>query len=1213
MAHNKQVAPQLSVKHAERRAYRRHPVHLHASYSTGQDNGLPCEIRDLCIGGMYLVQGPQQTVPFPTKGKTITLRCAFPSPASNEQLLFKARIVRSDGRHCGIAFIDPDLSVLQRLLAHVRQHPQSVQNGAIGNPKETAARDAISLPINDLIRSCRELAASTVIPLARDFLESCRERIFSNAESIKDSAEKNAHFNALIILSDNGDQFMEEFSLAVQHRLDTGPATCQPLEQQSDPARQQRLALVEDDVFEDWLATTDMINHVETRNLEQLTQLAQRLGILFQTTIDSENNPFGAAAFAHAFQSTIKKLDLQQPVLQLCYSIFKQLLTRQGNQLYRQMNQLLIDHGVLPKLEYVASSPPAIKKDIQRQRTSDQSREDLPQTGEAGALHNEGSGTPIAAPNLYQVVDQLRTLQQAIRNQAGHSATDAGHQQTLQAAAQNGQPWTCHPENSGPRGAAPEHESAAHPDLPQYGATEILDALSALPNSSILQRVDGTYDYDYLTPIQSLLAERNGSTGVIAVRERNIMSVAGNIFQSLLQDMLIASNVKSWMQRLEIPLLKLALQDDSLFLDKNHVARQVVNKIAQLELYGRNDSLGSNNAIHRKIDHLLDQIAQQPEANSETFSRALKELEHLIQIQEEAYTANLKDLISACEQEQQLLGDPQLASPGGMTDDRLNHLLVSEDKCLLQSDVEEETQEWLRKVQRLKVGEWLLFREEGSPPQRLRLAWIGKHRDRYVFVNLQGLREATLTPEGLALRLSQQTALILENADDPALDRAQYDMLQNLHHQLLHETTHDQLTGLLNRREFERLTREALQGGDNNGRGHILCYLDLNQFDVINSRYGYEAGDQLLREITTLLQESINEEALLARLGGDDFAMLLKECTVDEAREKLQLLLDSTANCHFIYDGKHFTTSLSIGLVPLFTGISNITELLQAGESSCRIAQEKGNNHVHIYRHDDESLTRKQELLHWLSRVDEALESDTLELRCQPIVPITAQGYGKPHHSEILLAMCDEQGTPVSPEGFILAAEHYNRMPAIDRRVIRAVFHWMRENAPLLAETGGFAINLSGRSLNDDDFKSHILSAIRSSQVPVEHLCFEVTETAGINNLSSAADFILAVKDTGCSFSLDDFGSGMSSYGYLKKLPVDYLKIDGAFVKEMDKNPEDYAVVKSITEIGHFMGKKIIAEYVESEAILALLREIGVDYAQGYAVGKPRLLRELRT
>ncbi|MFQ5488418.1 MAG: DUF1631 family protein, partial [Gammaproteobacteria bacterium] len=521
--------------------------------------------------------------------------------------------------------------------------------------------------------------------------------------------------------------------------------------------------------------------------------------------------------------------------------------------------------------------------------------------------------------------------------------------------------------------------------------------------------------------------------------------------------------------------------------------------------------------------------------------------------------------------------------------------------------------EWLSKVQRLRVGEWLLFNEGGDTPQRLRLAWIGKCRDRYVFVNLRGLRETTLTPEALAQKLRAGTAVVLENAEDPALDRAQYNMLQNLHRHLLHETTHDQLTGLLNRREFERLTREALQHSSPANRGHILCYLDLNQFDVINSRCGYEAGDRLLIEVTGLLQQACNEKTPLARLAGDDFAMLLEDCTIDEAEERLHLLLKHTAKYRFIYDGKHYPTSLSIGLVPLFTGISNITELLQAGEAGCRLAQEKGGDPIHIYQQDDEPLTRKQELLHWLSRVDEALENDTFELRCQPIVPITTQGYDKPHHSEILLAMSDEQGNPISPEAFILAAEHYNRMPDIDRWIVRAVLRWMKEHATVLDETGGFAINLSGRSLNDNDFKDFILSEIRNSQVPVERLCFEVTETAGIDNLSSAADFILAVKDTGCSFSLDDFGSGMSSYGYLKNLPVDYLKIDGAFIKEIDKNPEDYAVVKSITEIGHFMGKKIIAEYVESDTILALLREIGVDYAQGYAVGIPRLLRDLHS
>jgi EAL domain-containing protein (putative c-di-GMP-specific phosphodiesterase class I) len=265
-------------------------------------------------------------------------------------------------------------------------------------------------------------------------------------------------------------------------------------------------------------------------------------------------------------------------------------------------------------------------------------------------------------------------------------------------------------------------------------------------------------------------------------------------------------------------------------------------------------------------------------------------------------------------------------------------------------------------------------------------------------------------------------------------------------------------------------------------------------------------------------------------------------------------------------------------------------------------------NRIQIHRADDDTMHNEQRAMKWITRIDKALEEGGLDLRYQSIVPIVADGGQRPHHVEILLGVTDEDGNPISPQELIKAAEHYHRMQAIDRWVIQTAFGWMAANRDKVEAMGGVAINLSGRSLGDDAFKEFILAEMQKSGAPMDRVCFEVTETAGIGNLTDAAEFILDMKKSGCTFALDDFGSGLSSYAYLKNLPVDFLKIDGAFVKELDRNPSDYAVVKSITEIGHFMGKKIIAEYVENDAILGLLREIGVDYAQGYVIDKPRRL-----
>ncbi len=282
------------------------------------------------------------------------------------------------------------------------------------------------------------------------------------------------------------------------------------------------------------------------------------------------------------------------------------------------------------------------------------------------------------------------------------------------------------------------------------------------------------------------------------------------------------------------------------------------------------------------------------------------------------------------------------------------------------------------------------------------------------------------------------------------------------------------------------------------------------------------------------------------------------------------------------------------------------------GRDLCKKARDEGRSSV-VYPGAD-GKDRRRQGLGWLERVNEILNGQApLTLRFQPIIAIGhgCADAGRPHHSEILLAIQDDEGRFVSPQEFVVAAEHFHKMPVIDRLVVREVMSWLREHPDLVAQTGSLAINLSGCSLNDTSFRQFLLEELRRSEIPAEQIGFEVTETTGVESLGEAADFIEEIRRLGHHFALDDFGSGMSSYGYLRRLPVDFLKIDGVFVKDIDKNPEDCAIVRSITEIGHFMGKQIIAEYVENEAILERLREIGVDFAQGYHTGRPRLLSEI--
>ncbi len=430
---------------------------------------------------------------------------------------------------------------------------------------------------------------------------------------------------------------------------------------------------------------------------------------------------------------------------------------------------------------------------------------------------------------------------------------------------------------------------------------------------------------------------------------------------------------------------------------------------------------------------------------------------------------------------------------------------------------------------------------------------------------------------------------------------------RKLNRQLTHQATHDSLTGLINRTEFERVLARLLSDSQSNGSEHVLCYLDLDQFKVVNDTCGHMAGDQLLQQIAVILQQQVRKCDLLARLGGDEFGVLLEFCTLQQAQEIATKLSQAVQDIRFSWQDKLFAVGVSIGLVPITPENLGIQDAMATADAACYLAKESGRNRVHVYSPNDGEIAKRYGEMQWVSRINRALEEDRLRLYYQQIVPSDDRD-NKGEHFELLIRMVNEAGDIIPPGFFLPAAERYDLTSALDRWVIRTALNWLEENPERQRQLICCAINLSGKSLSDEHFHDFVAECLEVSGLPPEKLCFEITETAAITNLQKATDFIHRFKSMGCYFALDDFGSGMSSFAYLKNLPVDYLKIDGLFVKDIADDPIDYAMVKSINDIGHTMGLKTIAEFVENDAILECIREIGVDYVQGYGIALPKPL-----
>jgi diguanylate cyclase (GGDEF)-like protein/PAS domain S-box-containing protein len=427
--------------------------------------------------------------------------------------------------------------------------------------------------------------------------------------------------------------------------------------------------------------------------------------------------------------------------------------------------------------------------------------------------------------------------------------------------------------------------------------------------------------------------------------------------------------------------------------------------------------------------------------------------------------------------------------------------------------------------------------------------------------------------------------------------------------QMAHDATHDALTDLVNRREFERRLEHAFVGAKEHDSRHALCYLDLDQFKLVNDTAGHAAGDELLKQVRGLLRGKFRGRDTLARLGGDEFGLLLDNCTVKRAVKIAEMVVATLRDFRFSWKGRTFHIGVSVGVAPVTADAESSAQILAQADVACYAAKERGRNRVRVYQKDGAEPPRQHREILRAATLRDALEEERFRLFCQPIVPLSKDGE-TPIRYELLLRLVDMGGEIVLPEAFIPAAERFGLMAAIDRWVIREGFSQYAAIFGRLPKAQ-IAINLSGNSLDDDTLLDYVRAQFDAFSLAPNRVCFEITETIAVRHLSRAAEFVSEITRMGGCVALDDFGSGLSSFSYLKSLPATCLKIDGSFVRDMMENPIDQAVVSAINEVGHVMGMTTIAEYAHSEAIVERLREMGVNYAQGDALGMPKPLEEV--
>lgn len=521
---------------------------------------------------------------------------------------------------------------------------------------------------------------------------------------------------------------------------------------------------------------------------------------------------------------------------------------------------------------------------------------------------------------------------------------------------------------------------------------------------------------------------------------------------------------------------------------------------------------------------------------------------------------------------------------------------------------EPEINRWVRRAREVNVGDWVELNLEPGIVRRMRLVWGGEGGLRFVFLSPKGMGEMNLSFAEFVQKLEHGEAWLVNEEEIPFVDQSLFTMVQDVYRQLNFQATHDPLTGCMRRSDFEKHVASMQERPTSPDESHVLIVLDIDEFSVINATYGAEAGDELLKATGELLKkhgQAQNPAARVGRISGNEFAVLHTGTSIEESLDFAEMIRMNFEQRIFNHGDAEYSITLSACVCPITGAAGTAGDLLNRASLALKSVKRKGGNRTELLRDNQaqpESATPK-----WVSEIDRSIRDGRLHLRAQSIVAINSPPTDSKSY-EILLGITDTSGNSIPPQSYIEAAEQFRRSTRVDLWVVSETLNWMNDNPEIIANIDTLNVNLSGRSLSDDAFMLELESILRQNYSLTSKICFEVTETAAVSNLHYAADFIREMKRLKCRFALDDFGTGMSSYAYLQKLPVDYVKIDGIFVRDITTNLTNYAMVRSINELCHFLDLKTIAEYVEDLEILDILKEIQVDFAQGYGIANPRRL-----
>lgn len=1265
----------------EKRRHARQGASQPARIRFGQGSAtIAVEIRDFCDTGFYLAFAGEGT-------PDAALPVLTGSAVRIEFSVTGAGTFRAEGR---VARMAPDgVGVFVAAMPPGALHALSAGDGAAAPAASVAAPGSREAEV--LLQACLDQLQNFIDAMIGVFLPKAIEQLHAVAQVEPTFLERARYEHTAQALQQQGSQLGDALFRIMREQVRHPEAPFR-----IPPAR--RLALVEEDEFEDWLNLSAVIKRIEENIVALLHDFEQGYNALAGTPVDRKSNPFGLEAIGRGFQRVLQEYDVSNAIRAVLYKVLGQALSARAPGFYQQLARTL-EH-LRPD---TPSRPPRAPA---AEAASSQPRLDLSEIAQTlNTLFRESPPAASGAENAEYSLDRILASLNATQRGAGMppvvarplpaglSGRGAARPEVMNVV---GQMQLAARLLAGGQPAA----AGLTATRPQAGLHDLLRALDSVSLDRRAGEAPSLADL-----VDARLAAASGvETGQLAPGYRHALDTVTALFGRARTGVLSGSDLAELLRRLERPLLKLALQDPRFPADPEHPARLMLDLIEQYAVAADDKGQIFDPKLHRFLSLLVDKVCERAEDDFGIFDVVRDSLERVLQpilqirrarvarMQEasegreriraarmrvnaalEARLADrevpglvlrlldlgwrqylvLLDIRQGPDSEalhmavavldrlldelgpapagalravesQALLGEVERALATVNVDTAVLDAFMGELGARLAEDAvraaaprpvmvrvppgrtaEEAAQAERAHRQlasRLRVGDWWDFAGDGGRVP-MQLIWSSQPPYACAFANRSATSKTELTLEDLVQRMARGLATPGADLDDPLIQRSEQALFDDSFRQLLQQALRDPVTQLPNRKGFmQHLERLSLP--EQMETAHTLAVLEFDQFRMIINSCGVEAAETLARSLADAVRDRLGPDALMAAFSHDTLAILLPHALHPQGARIVDDLLGRMKDYPFVHEQHSYSIGLNIGVSEFEPARLSPAEAVRRADSACITAKALGRNRVQAYETESLKVQSEESLMDWAGKLDAMLKGGGLHLRCQRVQPVVADAGMQPYY-EVLLGIENEDGVRVLPSQFIHAVERLQRAHEVDIWVMRAVFDWVMAHRAQLATVGGFSINLSASSLSHPEVLRFLRDALAGGDFPAHRILFEITETVAIESYGAAQEFMREMRRHGFRFSLDDFGSGFTSYAHLRNLHTDVLKIDGSFVREMLQNPGDRAMVQSMNDIGHSLGMHTVAEYVESQAVLDMLREIGVDYVQGYVIHVP--------